>query len=75
MSCVPRRLRALRSAAILTEAVTRIVSELDPGTQEALICQTLEATEELLMRYRWNFTMPHQPSSSSPSSSNTDLPF
>ena len=74
MSTIPRRIRALRSAAILADALHRALSELDPDTQEELIRQTLELAEAALEQHRWEFSRP-EPAPVSIHLSEEDLPF
>ena len=75
MSGIPRRLRALRSAAILTDAVHRAVAELDPNTQRKLIRETLEFGESALEKHRWEFSRPNPSALSILDKSPQDLPF
>ena len=74
MNSFPRRLRALRSAAILTDAVHRAVSELDPDSQDELILKTLDFAESVLRQYRREFTAP-KPKPVSLSDFGSELPF
>lgn len=74
MNSIPRRLRALQSAAILAHGVSRALSELDPDSQEDLILKTLEFAESVLERHRWRFNAP-EPAPVSPSKLHSELPF
>ena len=75
MSTIPRRIRALRSSAILTDAVHRALSELDPNTQGELIRETLELAESALEKHRWEFSRPNPSAVSILDESPQDLPF